>query len=373
MRRKVTLLLLSFFPCMLVACAGSSHEPQLLRYASDGDLNAIEELVARGESIDRVGFAGRTSLIYAAYNSDYETADFLLELGADPNIRTQSQPFPWYVAKGPLHPTTALREAVRRKSTKLAELLIEHGAAIDPYVLEVAAVVYGYSPRTGDLEYMMSLFGKAVDHSPSSRRQALLVMALWGAVIHDDGMVIDELARMGVDLDAVRDTKESDALPETPLALAVRLGNIQSVIKLLSLGADPNIESPIGGTPLQAAVWVLSGESSKRKGGSFTNFNGGVSAEIVCLLLGSGADPHQASRYNRIPAYDMLLNKIRIFEKQKSFDSFSVIAKKYKEVRDLMEEAATGVGAPNSIDEGRPLGSDLNAMNLTITRRPAAP
>ena len=35
--------------------------------------------------------------------------------------------------------------------------------------------------------------------------------------------------------------------------------------------------------------------------------------------------------------------------------------------------AATGVGAPNSIDEGRPLGSDLNAMNLTITRRPAAP
>ncbi|NPB04032.1 MAG: ankyrin repeat domain-containing protein [Thermotogae bacterium] len=83
--------------------------------AGGGDVEAIKELLKRGERIDARDIYGRTPLHYAAMDGKSEAVRYLLSIGADPNARDN-------LGKTPLH------YAVHAEDVKTVKALVEGGA-----------------------------------------------------------------------------------------------------------------------------------------------------------------------------------------------------------------------------------------------------
>lgn len=74
------MVLISQFGC---ASGGMS------RAAVDGDLNAVKEYARQGQSVNSIDRWGWTPLMWAVYYGNFPVAKWLLDNGADPNIKTQ--------------------------------------------------------------------------------------------------------------------------------------------------------------------------------------------------------------------------------------------------------------------------------------------
>jgi ankyrin repeat protein len=89
----------------------------LLFAARDGDFDAVKMLVTAGANLNATTGIGETALMIAARNDRTETALYLLEKGADPNIVEAGH--------------TALHFAVARKNMDLVKALIAHKADVN--------------------------------------------------------------------------------------------------------------------------------------------------------------------------------------------------------------------------------------------------
>ena len=89
----------------------------LLFAARDGDLESVKMLVAGGANINATTGIGETALMLAAHNDHTDTALFLIDKGADPNIVEAGH--------------TALHFAVARKNMDLVKALIAHKADVN--------------------------------------------------------------------------------------------------------------------------------------------------------------------------------------------------------------------------------------------------
>lgn len=68
-------------------CASSG----MSRAAVDGDLQAVQEYARKGESVNAIDKWGWTPLHWAIYYGNFPVAKWLLENGADPNIKTREE------------------------------------------------------------------------------------------------------------------------------------------------------------------------------------------------------------------------------------------------------------------------------------------
>ncbi|MGO0060089.1 ankyrin repeat domain-containing protein [Brevibacillus fluminis] len=59
----------------------------LLLAAKNGETSVVQDLLARGAAINVRDAAGRTPVLLAAHGSHIETVRFLIEAGADVNLR----------------------------------------------------------------------------------------------------------------------------------------------------------------------------------------------------------------------------------------------------------------------------------------------
>ena len=80
-------LLVALFLC-LVALQAACAANNLSRAAVDGNLQMAKDSVAQGERINDIDRWGWTALAWAVYYGNFPVTKWLLEQGADPNIKT---------------------------------------------------------------------------------------------------------------------------------------------------------------------------------------------------------------------------------------------------------------------------------------------
>jgi ankyrin repeat protein len=125
------------------------NEQALMEAAFTGKLEAVEQLVSQGTSVDAADPEKHTALMWAAFNGHTAVARYLLERGAkidakDDNGRTSlmyasSGPYPETVelllkkgaavnVQGKLEGFTALMTAAAEGQVEVVRLLLSHGA-----------------------------------------------------------------------------------------------------------------------------------------------------------------------------------------------------------------------------------------------------
>lgn len=263
---------------MFAARTGSTEALEALWAHAAIDVNAREE---RG---------GTTALMWAALDNRPESVRRLVELGADPDLRSRLTDYPHlkngvgllgiekgitYVGQTPLQAGgwTALMYAAREGAVEAVEALGESGADLD-----------------------------ALDPLGESALTLAIINGHWG--------VLDALLKAGANPNAVVDVEKVEvyAAP-TPLYAAVDFhtlpatygrpapkprvvqGSIDAVKRLLEAGAD--VDGKLVGSPLKRQY---TGGSGKLKAGATPLMRAAVAADVTMmrLLLEAGADVRAA-------------------------------------------------------------------------------
>jgi ankyrin repeat protein len=224
---------------------------------------------------------GTTALHWAVYKVDYELVETLLKRGAKANVSNEFG-------------ATPLGEAVKLEDARLVKLLLNAGANAD------AANEDGQTPlmlaaRNGNPEVVELLIraGANVKAAEAWRGQTAL---MWAAARNAPD-VVKLLIAKGADVNARADENDwpSQITSEpraqyrptgglTPLLYAARDGCIACVTALLDGGADINIPTPDGVTPLMLAI-------------DNDNF------DVAKYLLERGANPHTWDWWGRTALY----------------------------------------------------------------------
>ena len=277
----------------------------LLFASRDGDLQAVQALLAAGAAINLVsGGEHSTPLVIATANGHYEVAKLLLDHGANPNIANIDGLTPLYATINMQYAPVSwapnpLTDQEKVTHLDLMKALLEHGA--DPN----------------------ARLKKKLWFSPSSHNQMWInpvgATAFWRAAQATDVAAMRLLAEHGAD------PKINAQSGTTPLMMAAGLGWagnfsqtnldtwLDSVRYCVDLGLDVNAADSQGYTPLMGAAWrgnndiiqYLAGrganlDARNKKGWSVTDMANGPALrssvpmahpETVAFLVKLGAPP----------------------------------------------------------------------------------
>lgn len=268
-----------------------------------------DSLVWSNSALDRILRSTESMVYIAASHSHIDTLKILLEAGADPNI--------WGGGYG-----TALQAACcLRDGDAAVEILLENGARTDVrsfcgYPLHVACAFGSLRMvemlikagagvnQLGKLSILSPLARSALSLSPDARLSSPLSQACKSMRKRKD--VVKLLLKSGAKMDLHTDGED------TPLATAIKAGNLELVEILLDAGSDVNMKVGSFGSPLVAACKEGSLEMAKLliEAGvdlSTTNLVGHSALLITVLyresqlelfeyLILQGADPFQEDK-----------------------------------------------------------------------------
>ncbi|KZV62431.1 ankyrin [Peniophora sp. CONT] len=269
------------------------------------DLGFSRALLSKPE--DRLG------LHLAAENGHYELAAQLLHRGVDVDAS---------VAPG----YTALHLASFQGHNRVAELLLDYGAAIDAAMEGITPLACAVYHNRLDTTALLIARGAIID-APYAVRPTVL----YAAASANNLNVVLMLLRLGVDVD-------EHFHNEVPLHVAVRSGHMDIVEVLLQNGADVNVRSLTGHTPLSIAalygrveIFALlcaSGGTTKNASPApsdqdishllYNGIEGGSHTIVETILQHRGADPNMhfedgrtplslASEHGRVKLVELLL------------------------------------------------------------------
>ncbi len=192
------------------------------------DLEKVRLLLARGANVNARSETGRTALLVAAsYPGTVEVLRLLLDRGGDIHAQDQGG-------------ATALALAVRSADVEVVRYLVERG--LDPDTLSPAARRAGfarYDPPT--TEYLIS---KGLKPAPD----LLITAAAW-----QPETLVARWMESGADVNA----SNAAQYGRTPLLTAVtsEAAGAGTVKLLLEHGADPNVRTTEGESPLDWAIY----------------------------------------------------------------------------------------------------------------------
>jgi ankyrin repeat protein len=250
-----------------------------------GDINAVQDILSRGEDInayecwiyEKYGHPARVSItaLHASIQGGHiKIAELLLVNGADPNVNTTN----W---------DTPLVMAVRKKDIGFVRLLLRHGADVDQIS------VYPYSPWTGVTALQRAccqgdsqIVSVLLDHGADVNiKRGHFGPALVAATMNHDLSLVERLFDAG----AYINRGHLVGLPnnqyrQTALARAITINCIPVVKLLLERGADIYIGCECGNAVQTAAFFGRH--------------------ELLDYLVSKGADIHMSSKrfYNALEA-----------------------------------------------------------------------
>ncbi|KRT84770.1 Ankyrin repeat-containing protein [Oryctes borbonicus] len=195
--------------------------------AKDGYLNIVKYFVKHGADVDGYCKRGFTPLYLAAKSNQMDIVEFLLEDGADVNKRT---------IKG----FTPLSIAIKQKCVNIVELLLRNGANVNKknkggFSPLSVAVRYGYFDTNEPLlrETKVKIKGDVNNALPVSAANGRLT-------------IVRLLLNSGANVDNINGNKL--------LLAAATEGHLDVVKTLLEKGADANVRTKEGYTPLSIAI-----------------------------------------------------------------------------------------------------------------------
>lgn len=185
--------------------------------------DVVRELVQHKADVNAKSRTGFTALMFAA-RGDVESARILLNAGADPN------------ATIPDWGGTALIIASTMGQTDVVEALLDKGA--DP------------NYKDGNSFTALHSAVRNSDYGEDAGERAIAVATVKVLIAHG----ADVNARLNQEKPTVRGLDELELQGATPLALAAEVNNLDAIKALVAGGADPNIPTEKGTTPLMLAA-----------------------------------------------------------------------------------------------------------------------
>ena len=273
--------------------------------AAAGDTMSIAALLARGVDANaRENEWQQTPLIFAAANGRNDAIRILLKGGADANLRTR------VVNLG--EQSAAEQAAARKRDSVLVSFEPEkhRDSAAAPNAAGGARAPAPKGPFTPAQMQQAIDSGRAVLLSPNARRgpareevdtinggvagfQSAVgavggLTALHHAVRQGHTGAVLALLDGRADLNAVSETDKT-----TPLLLATINGQFDIAMTLIERGADPNLASLAGATPLYAVINTQWRPRSRFPQPHAVEFQKTTHLEVMEALLKAGAKPNE--------------------------------------------------------------------------------
>ena len=189
-------------------------------------LDIIRFLLNAGADVNAKDNTGNTPLLYAAQTSrGGEMLRLFIENGADVNARN---------SKG----KTVLMQAMQYQSTDIVELLLNKGAAIetqdhDGKTALMWLLYYSLSSGTDNLKLLLD---RGADIH--ARDYFRMTPVMWAA---NASLCDRRIEKVNILLERGAKLNEINLAGKTPLILAVSRGDSGLVLRMLEMGADPNV------------------------------------------------------------------------------------------------------------------------------------
>src|SRR5262245_58656396 len=266
--------MLSVLLGMALAAFGIADGPTLVDAAKNADRDAVRALVQKKVDVNAAEPDGTTALHWASYRDDLETVELLIRAGANVNAATDVG-------------VTPLWNASQNGSAAVVAKLLAAGANPN------AALLAGETPlmvaaRAGKADVVGQLIAKGANvNARGARGQTALMWAV--SQKHPD--VVTVLLARGADVHAQSEVwNEVMAVPphghldynraiphggDTALMFAARVGDLESVARLVAAGANVD----------DADAWGVSATALAAHAGN---------RDLVVFLLDHGADANAA-------------------------------------------------------------------------------
>ena len=277
--------------------------------AASGNAASVSALIARGADLDaREPEWGQTPLVFAAARDRAEAVRVLLKAGADPNLRTS-------VVN--LTEAAAVEQAAARKrnevlvsfeperhrdtagvQTQSAEAAPARRAPPQPKgpftpaqiqaAIDSGRAVYASAAAAkGPVQEEVDTINGGVPGFAASVGGVGGLTALHHAVRQGSHAAVLALLDGGANIDA-----RSSVDSTTPLLLAAINGHFDVAMTLVKRGADPNLGSTAGATPLYAVVNTQWRPRSRYPQPHAAEFQKATHIELMEALLRARADPN---------------------------------------------------------------------------------
>lgn len=266
-------------------------------------------LLDRGAIVNQVNQHGLYPLHHATQHCHTEIMRILIDKGADVNVKSTVEEY-----------TFPLSIAIRNNSLEAIKLLVDSGANVNERInsRKVTPLYHAVSVKNAELVKLLLANSADVDATNISGESALLL-----AVKQDLEDVVQMLVDAGANLN-------QNGPCYSALHCAVVNSRVNLVKILLKAGADVNVVSKLGVTPLKLAVTVSNLEIVKLLVDAKADVNtipvlecaivNAVKSEnlsIVSTLIDAGADVNTKTDQKKITALHLaaMLNELALIEK----------------------------------------------------------
>ncbi|XP_061648535.1 ankyrin repeat domain-containing protein 50 [Phyllopteryx taeniolatus] len=301
----------------------------LLAAAAMGHMKAVSRLLFWGAAVDAIDDEGRTALSLAAARGSAEVVRALLERGLDENHKDDLGWTPLHAAACEGHRAVCAALTERGSTARVGEMDVEGRTAL---------ILAAQEGHVGAARLLLDR------RSPIDHRAYDGHSALSAALLEGHGEVAELLMRRGADTD-VRDAEgrpllyllvlegrihmaklliekggapleSRDSEGRTALHVASWQGDVDVVDLLLKHGANPNAKDTEGRPPLHSVAWTGNGNVGRRllsvsavnidlschQGATALSIASQQGhADVVSMLLESGANPDHVDKYGRNP------------------------------------------------------------------------